>query len=147
MNTDRYTKAVLTVIAACLLWMCVMGAPGAVQAQQTTRELGPWADRVQPVVIVGTGSMDSQGKVVVNFSQEGGRRTEPTVPVWMPYTPTKPLPVSVTNTPANPLPTQVLNVAPLPVEISPVKGQDSGSRSASASKQGRRAAKPGGGGQ
>lgn len=117
MNVDRYTKAVLTVIAGCLLWICAMGVPGAVQAQQTTRELGPWSDRVQPVVIVGTGSMDSQGKVVVNFTQEGRvQRTNPTLPVVLPYSP------------ANPMPSQLFHTAaaPLPVEITGVKKPKTG---------------------
>jgi hypothetical protein len=33
MKTDTYTKAVLTVIAACLIWMCVTRQMPAVQAQ------------------------------------------------------------------------------------------------------------------
>src|SRR5215212_3674543 len=36
MRADRYTKIVLTVIAACLLWLCVFNVgSGAVQAQTT----------------------------------------------------------------------------------------------------------------
>ncbi len=33
MNIDAYTKGLLTVIAACLVWMCVNGAIPAAQAQ------------------------------------------------------------------------------------------------------------------
>jgi hypothetical protein len=124
MSVDRYTKAVLTVIAGCLLWICAMGAPGAAHAQQTTRELGSWSDRVQPVVIVGTGSMDSLGNVLVNFTREGGaQRTDPTVPVQLPYTPAKPLPVSLPYTATSPMPSQLFytGAAPLPVEISAIK--------------------------
>jgi hypothetical protein len=33
MNADLYTKTVLTVIAACLLWMCVNGATPTASAQ------------------------------------------------------------------------------------------------------------------
>lgn len=108
MNTDRYTKAVLTVIAGCLLWICAMGVAPRVEAQQS---IAPLPQNVQAVVIVGTGSMDRAGKVDVSFTQDGGKKTEPTLPVWMPYTPTKPLPVSLAYTPAS----------PLPVEISAVK--------------------------
>jgi hypothetical protein len=124
MNVDRYMKTVLTIIAGCLLWLCTMGAGGAVQAQQTTRELGSWSARVQPVVIVGTGSMDAQGKIVVNFTQQGGvQRTDPTVPVQLPYTPAKPLPVGLPYTASSPMPSQLFytGAAPLPVEISAVK--------------------------
>ena len=120
MNIDRYTKAVLTVIAGCLLWICAMGVAPRVEAQTSTMTI---PGNVQPVVIVGTGSMDRAGKVDVTFTQDGGKRTEPTLPVWMPYTPTKPLPVSLSYTQANPLPAQVINMggAPFPVEVSSVK--------------------------
>ncbi len=124
MSVDRYTKAVLTVIAGCLLWICAMGAPGVAQAQQATRELGSWSDRVQPVVIVGTGSMDPQGKIVVNFTQQGGmQRTDPTLPVQLPYTPAKPLPISLPYTASSPMPSRLFysRDAPLPVEITAVK--------------------------
>ena len=119
MAVDRYTKAVLTVIACCLLWICAMGTAPRLEAQQQTLALGP----VQPVVIVGTGSMDRAGKVDVSFTQQGGARTEAIVPVWMPYTPTKPLPVSLSYTRESPLPTQVVRTGepPLPVEISSVR--------------------------
>jgi hypothetical protein len=33
MNVDTYTKGLLTVIAACLVWICVNGAIPAAQAQ------------------------------------------------------------------------------------------------------------------
>jgi hypothetical protein len=33
MNADLYTKAVLTVIAACLIWICVNGMTPSAQAQ------------------------------------------------------------------------------------------------------------------
>jgi hypothetical protein len=109
MTIDRYTKAVLTVIAACLLWMCVMGTPVSVQAQQTTREAGPWSDRVQPVLIVGTGSLDTSGKVTINFAH-GVQRTDPTVPVQLPYTPSNPLPAHMSYTAAAPLPVEIASV-------------------------------------
>jgi hypothetical protein len=124
MNVDRYTKAVLTVIAGCLLWICAMGAGGAAQAQQTTRDLAAFPDRLQPVVIVGTGSMDVQGKIVLNFTQQaGGQRTDPTLPVQLPYTAARPLPVGLPYTAASPMPSQLFytSAVPLPVEIAAVK--------------------------
>jgi hypothetical protein len=124
MEVDRYTKAVLTVIAGCLLWICAMGAPGVAQAQQPAREpAGPY-DRVQPVAIVGTGSMDGQGRVVLNFTQQGGvQRTDPTVPVQLPYTPARPLPVGLPYSASSPMPSQLFYTPamPLPVEIAAVK--------------------------
>jgi hypothetical protein len=44
MRVDLYTKIVLTVIAGCLMWMCVQGVPPASLQAQTA---------VQPVVITG----------------------------------------------------------------------------------------------
>jgi hypothetical protein len=124
MNVDRYTKGVLTVIAGCLLWICAMGVGGVAQAQQTTRDLSTFPERVQPVVIVGTGSMDVQGKIVLNFTQQGGvQRTDPTVPVQLPYTAARPLPVGLPYTAASPMPSQLFytSAVPLPVEIAAVK--------------------------
>lgn len=112
MNVDRYTKAVLTVIAGCLLWICAMGAGPSVAAQPAAFLKIPGAT-VQPVVIVGTGTLDQQGTVTVNFVRQpdGPPRTDPTVPVALPYTPAKPMPVGLPYTGA----------AALPVEITAVK--------------------------
>jgi hypothetical protein len=41
MNTDTYTKAILTVIAACLVWMCVNGVTPVTQAQAKQPEPTP----------------------------------------------------------------------------------------------------------
>ena len=35
MKTDMYTKAMLTIIAACLVWICISGAAPPVRAQGT----------------------------------------------------------------------------------------------------------------
>ena len=120
MTVDRYTKGILTVIAGCLLWMCAMWAPGTVQAQQGGKEIGPWSDRVQPVVLVGVGAMDAQGKVIVYFTPHNGVQwTDPTVPVHA----SSPLPVTLPYTPTNPLPAHLgyTAAAPMPVEINGVK--------------------------
>lgn len=109
MKVDRYTKAVLTVIAGCLLWICAMGTgPSlAVQARATI------ANDVQPVVIVGTGTLDQRGTLLVHYQRmpDGRTRTDPTVPVSLPYTPASPLPAKLMNSPE----------APLAVEIAAVK--------------------------
>lgn len=120
MNVDRYTKCVLTVIAACLLWMCVMGS-GAPLAAQGGARLFTNAN-VQPVVLVGTGTLDQAGTVTVHFVQKPGSRlpaTDPAVPVVLPYSAAKPLPVSFPT----PIPAQLSYSpgAPLPVEIASVK--------------------------
>jgi hypothetical protein len=125
MTTDRYTKAVLTVIAGCLLWICAMGTGHPVQAQQvSTLDGASFAGRIQPVVIVGTGSMDAQGKIAVNFVRRNGAQvTDPSVPVKLPYTPEAPLPVRLPYTSGSPMPAQLFYSAgtPLPVEITGIK--------------------------
>ena len=138
MTVDRYTKGVLTVIAGCLLWMCAMWAPGAVQAQQTTKEIGSWSEHVQPVVLVGMGAMDAQGKVIVYFSPHNGAQwTDPTVlvhaasplPVSLPYTPSNPLPAQLGYTPVSPLPVQITGVKktgewePIRTQVEPEPGR------------------------
>jgi len=103
MNVDRYTKAVLTVIAGCLLWMCVMGAGPALQAQRPDRDrdaeltgvsLREMKTVAQPVIIVGTGVMDRQGNVEVLYSRGTGR-TDPTLSVRLPYSETNPMAVEI----------------------------------------------------
>ena len=107
MTSDRYTKAVLTVIAASLVWLCVMHAGRTVRAQPS-----PLADgRAQPVVIVGWGTMDAQGRVTLTM---GGDRRNPT---------TDPnLPVNVVGLPA-PIDVRLeySEARPLPVGISSIK--------------------------
>src|ERR1041385_2357172 len=114
MTVDRYTKAVLTVIAACLLWLCAIGTPVSIQAQQTTRDAGPWSDRAQPVIVVGTGSMDEQGRVTINFTEHRTPRrevrTDPTIPVALPYTSANPLPSQLYYPPLSPLPVEIASV-------------------------------------
>jgi hypothetical protein len=123
MNVDRYTKCVLTVIAACLLWICIMGSGSPLTAQTRQRPLT--ASNVQPVILVGTGSMDSAGTVTVNFVPAPGAReaTDPTVPVTLSYSATKPLPVSLPYSASKPIPAQLTYSPrePLPVEIASVK--------------------------
>ena len=112
MNIDRYTKLVLTVIAGCLLWICAMGAGRPLAAQSSTMDIATFKGAVQPVVIVGTGTMDRTGKVMVNFNGTGAaQRTDPTLSVVLPYTAAKPLSVSLPYT----------SEVPIPVEINAVK--------------------------
>ena len=110
MQIDRYTKCVLTVIAGCLLWICAMGVAAPVTAQVSTLDLKNMNTTAQPVILVGTGTMDQAGRISVNFL-ERSRRTDPTVAVSLPYGALNPLPVQLPYTPA----------APIPVEITAVK--------------------------
>jgi hypothetical protein len=108
---DRYTKTMLTIIAGCLLWLCAMTTGRPAQAQQLT-QMGNLPAGVQPVVVVGWGSMDLQGQVSLQLvTRNGTRRTDATipiradsaVPVKLPYTPEDPLPARITMMPSDPL--------------------------------------------
>ena len=107
MSIDRYTKAVLTVIAGCLLWICAMGTGPSLAAQPAYGVI-PNAN-VQPVIIVGTGTLDQRGAVTVNYVRPptGLPRTDPTLAVTLPYTAAKPLPVGLPYTPDTPLPIEI----------------------------------------
>lgn len=123
MSIDRYTKAVLTVIAGCLLWICAMGLGPSLSAQPVMGAIPN--GNVQPVIIVGTGTLDQKGNIAVSYVRqaEGPPRTEPAIPVTLPYTPTRPLPVGLSYNASNPMPAQLFytGAAPLPVEITGVK--------------------------
>jgi hypothetical protein len=100
MRPDAYTKAVLTLIAGCLLWLCAMQTGGPVAAQQplALEKAAP-----QPVVIVGWGTLDEQGRPSVTMQQtRTGRRTDPNIPVTLVNVPAvpidkEPMPVGVTR--------------------------------------------------
>jgi hypothetical protein len=106
MVVDRYTKTVLTVIAGCLLWLCAVGTPATAHAQQTATFQNTTGAAV-PVVIVGTGTITRGGALSVTFR---GDRSDPTVPVTLPYTPANPLPTQLPYTDASPMPTEVNSV-------------------------------------
>jgi len=118
MSVDRYTKAVLTIIAGCVLWLCAIGTPAGVAAQQIPYLQGSGA--AVPVVVVGTGTMRRDGSVTIAFRND---RTDPTLPVTLPYSAASPLPVALPYTPGNPLPAHLTYTtdAPLPVEVSSVR--------------------------
>lgn len=126
LKIDTYTKAVLTVIAACLLWMCVMDSGPAIQAQQSsTIDAATFAGRIQPVVIVGTGTMNTEGVVSVNFVRRGAARTtDPTLAVSLPYSADAPLPVRLPYSAASPMPAQLVyspQQPPFPVAVTGVR--------------------------
>ena len=123
MQIDRYTKMILTVIAACLLWLCVTTTGRAVQAQQlppASPTIAGWPPGAQPVVIVGWGSADARGQYAVRFiTQNGIRRTDETLPVRT----DRPMPVTLPYTPANPISAKIVHSAddPVPVQISSIR--------------------------
>jgi hypothetical protein len=150
MNTDRYTKAVLTVIAGCLLWICAMGSGPSLAAQPAPFQTIPNLT-VQPVVIVGTGTLSQNGTVTISYVRQpdGALRAGPTLPVTLPYTVANPLPVGLPYTVASPLPAQVINMggAPLPVEISAERKTADWDPIRVRVEPGTQSLRPGGGGQ
>ena len=125
MRTDSYTKLVVTVIVGCLLWICAMDGGASIRAQQPLAfDAAAFAGHIQPVVIVGTGTMDSKGAVSVNFvTRSGAQVTDPTLRVTLPYNADAPLPVRLPYSSSSPMPAQLFYSAgaPLPVEITGIK--------------------------
>src|SRR3954470_17515011 len=102
MAVDRYTKFVLTIIAGCLLWLCVAGTPVSTYAQRNMTFQNGNGPAV-PVVVVGTGTLARNGEVTLSFR---GDHTDPTVPVSLPYSSANPLPTSLPYTVDAPLPAE-----------------------------------------
>ncbi len=93
MPTDRYIKAVLTVIAAALLYLCAMqsGQPASAQGMGAATPGSMRDARPQPVVVVGW-ELPPQQPVPVAI-QPGAQP----LPVSLGVTPQQPLPVAVTG--------------------------------------------------
>ena len=106
MRTDAYTKAVLTIIAACLLWICLISAGQPLKAQPQQYSPLP----AQPVVVVGWGRLNpgAPGGIEIAWSDSVRKVSEPAVPI-RPATDSRPVPVRIE------LPT------PLPVSLEAVK--------------------------
>ena len=111
MRPDPYTKTVLTVIAGCLLWLCAMqtGRPLAAQQAPTLEKAAP-----QPVVIVGWGTLDEQGRVAVTMQQtRTGRRSDPNLPVTLMSVPAAPIDVRLSYTDKEPMPVGLTKIRPV----------------------------------
>jgi hypothetical protein len=111
MRPDPYTKTVLTVIAGCLLWLCAMqtGRPLAAQQALTLEKAAP-----QPVVIVGWGTLDEQGRVTVTMQQtRTGRRSDPNLPVTLMSVPASPIDVRLSYTDKEPMPVGLTKIKPV----------------------------------
>jgi len=131
-QVDRYTKIVLTVIAACLVWLCAMNTGRPVQAQQLTTMPATLPGGVQPVVVVGWGSMDMAGRIALNLiGSEGNMRTDTALAVRadqplhvdLPYTQANPLPARVTSTHDNPLPIEIAAIRKNATGWEPIRTQ------------------------
>jgi hypothetical protein len=118
MKADAYTKAVLTVIAACLLWLCAMSTGRPLSAQQMTQLNG---SAPQPVVIVGWGTIDEQGRASVAMVQEGRvRRSDPGLPVKLVAVPAGPLDVRLPRGPVD-VRLNYTDQSPMPVGVTRIK--------------------------
>lgn len=108
MPTDRYTKLVLTIIAACLVWLCAVTTPWPAVAAQGTHTLDA---SVQPVVIVGWGTMDAKGKASVTMANgRSGIVSDSNIPVKITGLPTEPVAVRLEYTDAYPLPVGLTSI-------------------------------------
>jgi len=79
MRTDAYTKTVLTVIAASLVWMCLRSAGQPVIAQSQPALYSP----AQPVVVVGWGRLNPSvpGGVEIDWADPQRRISQPVLTV------------------------------------------------------------------
>jgi hypothetical protein len=114
---DRYTKAVLTVIAASLMWLCALQSGLPIEAKQRVpqRPADVVEGPAQPVVIVGWGVMDLQGRI--SLARTRGA-TDPNVPVKVADLP-RPVDVRVQGPVDARLPYS--EAMPLPIGVSQVK--------------------------
>ncbi len=124
--TDAYTKAVLTVIAGALVYIGAMlsGQPASAQTMAAAPQTFFQASKPQAVVVVGWGSVRSDGQVLLHTVRDpaGGTRTDSTLPVAVQATREKPVPVSIQPGP-QPLPVSLGVTAqqPLPVGLTAIK--------------------------
>jgi hypothetical protein len=113
MPTDTYTKAVLTVIAASLLWICVMSAGQPLRAQPPQFSPLP----AQPVVVVGWGRLNpaAPGGVEIAWADPSRRISEAAVPIR-----------PASDPKLDPLRVRIEMPTPLPVSLDGVRKPASG---------------------
>ena len=109
MPTDTYTKAVLTIIAACLLWICI-NTVQPVYAQRVPEQLLPLP--ATPVVVVGWGRLNptAPGGVELAWADRDRHISEASLAVH-----------AATDQKFDPLRVRVEVPSPLPVSLESVK--------------------------
>ena len=118
MKPDAYTKAVLTVIAACLVWLCAMSTGRPLSAQQPM-QLG--GTTVQPVVVVGWGTFDEHGRTSVTMVDgRYGRQSDPNLPMKVVAVPAGPLDVRLPRGPVD-VRLSYTDQSPMPVGVTRIK--------------------------
>jgi hypothetical protein len=124
MPIDRYTKAVLTVIAGALIYIAAMLGGSAAGAQGPPASTGGLIEpgMPQPVVVVGWGTLRDDGQVLLQRIRDttGMMRTDVTLPVSLQATPERPLPVTIARQPIA-VALNVTPLRPLPVGIAAIK--------------------------
>jgi hypothetical protein len=113
MPTDKYTRVVLSIIAACLVWLCANTIGQPVNAQRA----GLSSDAAQPVVIVGWGTMDSRGAITLTMNRD--RTTDPRIPVNV--MDAVPLDVRLEDTDARPLPIGISRIKQAGEDWEPIR--------------------------
>ena len=127
MSIDRYTKAVLTVIAGALLYICAMlsGRPVSAQIMAPAGASLLQQTKPQPVVVVGWGSVRDDGQIFLSTvkSPTGAVQSDPTLHVRIQQPAQQPIPVTLGVTPQQPLPVAlgVTPQQPLPVAVTAIK--------------------------
>lgn len=133
MTVDRYTKAVLTVIAGSLLYIAAVLSAPPVSAQRVAPPFGAEhlaSAKPQPVVVVGWGTVRADGEIQLTTVRDGSGvvRTDPHLPVKMTQ-PDEPLQVTLGVTPQRPLPVGLTAVdpgshwEPIRTKVEPQPGQ------------------------
>ena len=109
MRTDTYTKAVLTIIAGCLVWIGI-NTMQPVHAQRAPVQLLPLP--ATPVVVVGWGRLNpsAPGGVEINWADRDRHISEASVPVH-----------SDPDKRFDPIRVQIDMPTPLPVSLEAVK--------------------------
>jgi len=117
MTNDRYTNAVLTVIAIALVYIAAMlsGVPASAQGGAVRIARERLADtKPQPVVVVGWGSLNGSGEIILRTINDvkGVPYTDPILPVRVQEMPETPSPVTLGVTAERPLPVGLTAIVP-----------------------------------
>ena len=117
MTNDRYTNAVLTVIAVALVYIAAMlsGVPASAQGGAVRIAKERLADtKPQPVVVVGWGSLNASGEIILRTINDakGVAYTDPILPVRVQQMPEAPTPVTLGVTAERPLPVGLTAIVP-----------------------------------
>ena len=116
MTSNRYTNAVLTVIAIALVYIAAMlsGVPAAAQGAVRIPKERLADSKPQPVVVVGWGSLNASGEIILRTVNDarGAAYNDPIPQVRMHEMPEAPTPVPLGVPTERPLPVGLTAVVP-----------------------------------